>query len=236
MNELKSMADLLDLQTVDTAIDKLLDDRANLPALAEYKTAHAAALEATAALEEVKSRLRDLDLAVDKTEGELELAEAKLGRQEQRLFAGGMSAKETDNMRLEVESLRRQSSTMEDELLELLDQHETVQAETEAAIEVSSVSSSTEKALEATIAEAWRSIDIAIRRKEAQKKEIAPEVAEDLMDLYTELRTTRGGVVVGALDGRVCGACHIELSAAEHHEALQEDPPRCIHCGAILVP
>lgn len=236
MNELKSMADLLDLQTVDTAIDKLLDDRANLPALAEYKTAHAAALEATAELEEVKSRLRDLDLAVDKTEGELELAEAKLGLQEQRLFAGGMSAKETDNMRLEVESLRRQSSTMEDELLELLDQHETVQAETKAATEVSSVSSSTEKALEATIAEAWRSIDIAIGRKEAQKNEIAPEVAEDLMDLYTELRTTRGGVVVGALDGRVCGACHIELSAAEYHEALQEDPPRCIHCGAILVP
>ena len=35
---------------------------------------------------------------------------------------------------------------------------------------------------------------------------------------------------------RTCGACHIELSAAEHHEALKEDPPRCIHCGSILVP
>ncbi len=56
------------------------------------------------------------------------------------------------------------------------------------------------------------------------------------MELYTELRTARGGVVVGALEGRICGACHIELSAAEHHEALQESPPRCIHCGAILVP
>ena len=66
--------------------------------------------------------------------------------------------------------------------------------------------------------------------------EIAPQVDEELMELYTELRNTRGGVVVGALDGRTCGACHIELSAAEHHEALKEDPPRCIHCGSILVP
>ena len=79
-------------------------------------------------------------------------------------------------------------------------------------------------------------IDAQIGRKEAQKSELVPEVDEELMVLYTDLRNSRGGVVVGALNGRICGACHIELSAAEHHEALREDPPRCIHCGAILVP
>ena len=45
-----------------------------------------------------------------------------------------------------------------------------------------------------------------------------------------------GQPVVGALIEGVCGACHLKLSAAEEHEARQEDPPRCVHCRAILVP
>lgn len=236
MDELKSMADLLDLQQVDAAIDKLLDDRANLPALAEYRAAHAASSQATATATTAAERLRDLNLGVDKLEGELQLAEQKLEQQERRLFAGGMSAKETENMRLEVESLRRQKSTMEDELLDLLDRREAAEAEAGEAQHAAEAATATEKTLEGSIAEQWKTIDAEIARKEARKAEIAPEVDGDLMELYTELRSSRGGVVVGALEGRTCGACHIELSAAEHHEVLQDDPPRCIHCGAILVP
>ena len=236
MDDLKSMADLLDLQAVDAAVDKLLDDRAKLPALAEYQSAHAASTVAKTTYEAVAAQLRELDLAVDKTEGELELAEQKLELQEQRLFAGGMSAKETDNMRLEVESLRRQKSTMEDELLDLLDQREGVEKTTKEAEVIVASTGAEETRLEGAIAGAWKSIDDAIARKEVKKAEIVPLVEEDLMELYNELRATRGGVVVGALEGRTCGSCFIELSAAEHHEVLQDDPPRCIHCGAILVP
>ncbi len=236
MDDLKSMADLLDLQAVDAAVDKLLDDRAKLPALAEYQSAHAASTVAKTTYEAVAAQLRELNLAVDKTEGELELAEQKLELQEQRLFAGGMSAKETDNMRLEVESLRRQKSTMEDELLDLLDQREGVEKTTKEAEVIVAATGAEETRLEGAIAGAWKRIDDAIARKEVKKAEIVPLVEEDLMELYNELRATRGGVVVGALEGRTCGSCFIELSAAEHHEVLQDEPPRCIHCGAILVP
>lgn len=236
MDELKSMADLLDLQAVDAAIDKLLDDRANLPELAAYREAHVVSATAASAAQQAADELREVTLAVDKTEGELELAEQKLEQQEQRLFAGGMNAKETDNMRLEVESLRRQKSTMEDELLDLFERREGAEETAKASTEAADAATAAEKELEAAIAAAWNEIDAEIARKELRKTEIAPEVDEELMELYTDLRNSRGGVVVGALDGRTCGACFIELSAAEHHEALQEDPPRCIHCGAILVP
>ena len=236
MNELKSMADLLDLQAVDAKIDKLLDDRANLPALAEYREAHSASALAKTTLDTVSGEFRNLNLAVDKTEGELELAEQKLELQEQRLFAGGMSAKETEHMRMEVDSLRRQKSTMEDELLDLLDQAEGTEAVHNEAEQTVASAGGLETALEKTIAESWKAIDDEIARREVRKSELVPLVDEELLELYTELRETRGGVVVGALDGRTCGSCFIELSAAEHHEALRDDPPRCIHCGAILVP
>ena len=236
MKELKSMADLLDLQGVDAAIDKMLDDRANLPELAAYRTAHAASTVAAATLDDSSGRLREIFLATDKAEGELLMAEEKLGLQEQRLFAGGMNAKETEHMRMEVESLGRQKSGLEDELLELMQSREDADTANNDAKVADDHASQTEKSIEASIADAWKVIDAEIARKEARKATIAPEVDEDLMELYTELRLSRGGVVVGALDGRTCGACHIELSAAEHHEVLREDPPRCIHCGAILVP
>ena len=57
-----SLADLLDLHEVDLDIDRLLDERANLPELDEYKAAHeevtrleAAKIDADAALESVLS-------------------------------------------------------------------------------------------------------------------------------------------------------------------------------------
>lgn len=236
MEELKSLADLLDLQEVDSAIDKLLDDRQNLPALQDYKRAHAESVSKREALEAAQARQRELSLEADRVEGELQIGEQKLASQERRLYAGGMSARETENMRQDVASLRISKGQMEDRVLELLDLREKADAEVEAVEQELATATAEESSLEEMIAEAWRSIDAAIARQESRKAEIAPLVAEDLMDLYTDLRTRRGGVVVGALDHRTCGACHIELSAAEYHDAIQESPPRCIHCGAILVP
>ena len=63
-----------------------------------------------------------------------------------------------------------------------------------------------------------------------------PLIDEDLVILYEDLRETRDGRAVGALSGGVCGACHLMLSSAEENEARRQDPPRCVHCRAILVP
>lgn len=236
MDEIPTLADLLDLQEVDSAIDLLLDERQTLPELEQYKAAHALSEARARELEALESRHRELSLQIDKTEGELVIAEEKLGQQEKRLFAGGMSARETEHMRMEVESLRVQKVRQEDEVLELLDTRESVEAELEAARGALADAKETEESLEAAISDAWRRIDAEVARREARKAEIVPTIDEDLLDLYTKLRSSRGGVVVGRLDGRTCGACHMELSASEHHQVLQQRPPRCIHCPAILVP
>jgi predicted nucleic acid-binding Zn-ribbon protein len=236
MEELQSLADLLDLQEVDSAIDKLLDDRQNLPALQDYKTAHATTLAKKKALDTAVAEHREIALEEDKLEGELEMGEARLEQQERRLFAGGMSAKETENMRQDVASLRISKSKMEDRVIELLDLREAAEAAVVQAEKELATATAEEKELEEMIGEAWKSIDAMIARKEARKAEVVPSVDPDLLELYTDLRNRRGGVVVGALEHNTCGACHLELSAAEHHEAIKEHPPRCIHCGAILVP
>src|SRR5690606_17965244 len=112
--EIPAPADPPDARRPDLKIERPPARRATLPELERYR----AAQEQIDALDEQISKLSDevrqLELSVDKAEGELEMLETKLQEQETRLFAGGMSARETENMRLEVQALRNQQGTYEE--------------------------------------------------------------------------------------------------------------------------
>lgn len=237
MSDFRSLADLLELQKVDSEIDRLLDTRASLPELELYKAAH---LETEAVRRDLAGReavLQDSSLDLDKTSGELEMAEIKVGQQEQRLYAGGMSAKETENMRLDVESLRSRVREAEDRVLELLQAKETLENEITQIRDRLAVAEAEEQRLTVIIKDAWKGIDAELARREERKAAAIVLIPEDLLDLYERLRERKEGVAVGRLDETgVCGGCHLKLSAAERRQALAEDPPRCIHCRRILVP
>ncbi|NIA24555.1 MAG: hypothetical protein GWP04_03200 [Gammaproteobacteria bacterium] len=237
MSEFQSLADLLELQRVDSEIDRLLERRSSLPELERYKSAHLETEAVRKQLSEKETLLRELSLDLDRASGELEMAEAKVGQQEQRLYAGGMSAKETENMRLDVESLRNRVRETEDRVLELLELKETLEKEV-AVIRVQLTSAEAEEQrLSGIIKEAWKGIDAELARREERKMAAITLIPPDLLDLYEHLRERKDGVAVGRLDETwVCGGCHLKLSAAERRQALAEDPPRCIHCRRILVP
>ena len=237
MEELKSLSDLLDLQQVDTTIDRLIDQRQNLPALDEYRTADAEMRRLSGERDTAADHLKETNRALDKTNGELDLTKTKADTEEMRLYAGGLSARDADYLRQEVEMLRKKVSTMEDEALELMEALERAEGDSERLEAGVAEATDAKERLEAVIKAEWARIDADIAVNEGRKAEIVPLVDDDILELYTELRTTREGQqVVGELSDGVCGACHLKLSAAEENEARQEDPPRCIHCRAILVP
>ena len=236
MEPVRSLHDLLDLQDIDSQIDRLIDQRQNLPELSRYRASHEETVRIAAESDATGERLRETELAIDKTSGELEITQQKAGAEEMRLYAGGLSARDADYLRREVELLKGKIGSMEEEILELMEAREEIEsdlARSNAHLE----SESAHKAeLEGGIREAWRVIDTELAVKEHRKTEILPLIDEDLIDLYEELRRSRDGRAVGALTGGVCGACNLMLSSAEENEAKRQDPPRCIHCRAILVP
>ena len=236
MEPVRSLHDLLDLQDVDAHIDRLIDQRQNLPELVDYRAPHEATLAVGTARDETAARLRELELAIDKTSGELEITQVKAGAEEMRLYAGGLSARDADYLRREVELLKGKVGGMEEEVLELMESREEVEADLTRLDAELTVETSRKTELEAGIRESWRLIDAEIAVKEHRKSEIVPLIDEDLIDLYEGLRASRDDRVVGALNNGVCGACHLILSSAEENEARQQDPPRCVHCRAILVP
>jgi hypothetical protein len=236
MEEFRSLEDLLDLQVVDLEIDRLLHRRESMEELSLYRQAHEQVSGLDARLAEAEGNLRQLELAGDKAQGELDLSEQKLQREERRLYAGGLSAREAEAMRLEVEMLRRHISEREDHILELIDSREQAEAEVGALRAERAAAQGEKDRLDAIIKAEWQVIDADLARAEARKRDIVPLIAPELLDLYEELRPHKEGVAVGRLAESICGGCHLRLTAAERVQALREFPPRCLHCRRILVP
>lgn len=233
--EIPALADLLDVQDLDLDIDRLLHRRATLPELERYRAAQEQIDTYDERIRETSEELRELELATDKAEGELEMLETKLQEQETRLFAGGMSARETEHMRLEVQSLRGQQGASEERVLGLLDRLDPTREALSRLEAQREVLIGERDELEAAITAEWRQIDAEIARKEERKREALAPIPPDLVELYEKLRTTKEGVAVGRLENDTCGGCHIRLSPAEIAEVRASDPPRCVHCRRILV-
>jgi hypothetical protein len=203
--------------------------------LAAYKAAHEELGTLDVEIAEASDILRTLELDFDKSEGELEILEAKLNEHETRLFAGSMSARETEHMRLEVESLRGQREAMESRVLKLLDNVDPVREQVGQLQERRENLVAEKARLEASIKEDWKRIDAEVARKEERKAEAISPVPPDLLELYESLRAAKEGVAVGRFENGVCGGCNMALSPAERNEALSAEIPRCVHCRRILV-
>ena len=236
MEEFRSLEDLYDLQVVDLDIDRLLNRRRSLPELEQYRLAYDKVTALDAGLAEAEGRRRQSELAGDKAQGELDVAEDKMKREERRLYAGGIGARDAENLRREVEMLHRLASEREDQILELIDTREKAEAEVADLRREREAAQAEKDRLDAIIKEEWRAIDADIARAEVRKKGIVALIVPDLLDLYEELRPHKEGVAVGRLSEGICGGCHLRLSAAEQVQVLRESPPRCLHCRRLLVP
>lgn len=233
--QLTSLADLLDLQEIDLQIDRLLDQRQSLPELDAYKGTHEQVQRTEQERETLASELKQLELDLDKAEGELEILENKLQEHETRLFAGGMSGRETEHMRLEVQSLHGQRGAMEERVLGMLENIDPARSaleQVEAEIKAINIEKSR---LEASIKDQWKTIDAELARREEAKAKALEPISEELLDLYEKLRGIKEGVAVAPYDHGVCGGCHMTLSPAEQEEAFADALPRCVHCRRILV-
>lgn len=235
MEDIKSLHDLLDLQAVDSDIDRLLDRRAGLPELQAYRAADGELTTVEAALATTDARLGEIEVASSKSDGELGLEEDKAHREEQRLYAGGLSARDAEHLRAEVEMLRRRISEREDAILALLEEREGLEAK-KAELEADRDAIAAEKGrIEAVVTASWHEIDAEVARLEERKAGIVPLISPDLIELYEKIRPSKEGVGVARLGEGVCGGCHLTLSAAEQVDAGRQFPPRCIHCRRILV-
>lgn len=227
--------DLVALQAVDLEIDRLERRKATLPELEEFRRLRSRRLGVDAEHTEVSGQARAVDLEFDRANGELEIMEERLEVAEKRLFGGGMSAKETENRRMEVESLRRRIEEQEAGALDLMERREELTARlSDLSAELEKATAS-EETLGAAVRGIWGEIDAELAKRRSERELVVAPVPSEVLEVYETLRRDKGGVAAGRLEGGTCGGCNLALSESERREAAESDPARCPHCRRILV-
>jgi hypothetical protein len=230
---------LLDLQALDSSLDRLAHRRKTLPELAQIEEAEARLNRLSGDIVLIETEDSDLGREQSKLEGDIDQVRARMQRDQQRLDAGQVgSPRELENLQHEIESLRKRQSDLEDDELEIMEKREVVQARlAELRTEQEQVA--------ATLAEAEQRRDAAFaeigaetEKTQAQRAETATGLPADLVSLYEKVRTSSAGVGAAALHQGRCEGCHLQLNTTDINrirEADEDEVLRCEECRRILV-
>jgi uncharacterized protein len=228
---------LLDLQAADTALAQLAHRRRTLPQLAALADAQTRAADLQNELVDAQTRADDVAAEQRRLEADVETVRARAARDESRLQAGGLPSRELESLQHEIATLARRQSTLEDELLEVMERAEEADAAVQDATERLAAVRAEVSSLEGERDAAFSEMDAAVGRREPERVAIASEIPGELLALYERARA-HGGTGAALLRQRRCEACHIELSGSELAGVRNADPDevvRCDNCRAILV-
>lgn len=228
---------LLELQELDTAIDRLTARRRALETGQDLATARAEANEAERTVGELRLRRDELERDQRRFEHEIDSMSQKAAAEERRLYDGSVAnARELDSIRHEVENLARRRSDREDELLTVMQMLEDLEKEDREASERSDALRANVDEVERTASEELERIAGELDERSEARAALSATIDPELLELYEDLRPQKKGVAAVELVDGVCQGCHEQLSAV-YVDRLKRatGPKRCEHCRRILV-
>jgi hypothetical protein len=229
---------LLDLQAIDTELAQLTHRREHLPEVAAIAAADRQAEQLGAEVVEWQTQLDDLAGDQRRLENEVDTVQARAKRDDQRLTAGGLPAKELEGLQHEIATLARRQSVLEDELLEVMERREGLDAELASLVQRHQALAAERADLEARRDAALAEIDTSRTRRTGERSAVAADLPDDLLGLYDKIRAASGGVGAAPLRLRRCEGCHLELAGSEL-DSVRSAPAdavvRCDNCRRILV-
>lgn len=230
---------LLELQANDTSADQLRHRRANLPERAEISRLETVIAQRRASIAEPIAQRAALGREQKRLEDEIATITTKVTSVDSQLYGSSMtSPKEAQALQADLESLKRRQSTLEDEVLEVMEQLEPLDAQLEAEqAAVAQIEEEIER-VRATLVEHEIEVDAEAAEVDAARGALAEGVPPDLLAEYERLRPLHGGVAVARLSGPTCLGCHISLAAAEVDQLRRQPADAIVHCpdcGCLLV-
>jgi predicted nucleic acid-binding Zn-ribbon protein len=228
---------LLELADVDAELARVDHRRRTLPELAEIAEAEKAVQTRKDAKVANETALGDLDREVKRQEKEIDAVRAREDRDRALLAGGTVNSKQMTDLEHELNTLLRRQTTLEDELLELMERREAVELDGQhAGVELAKA--------EETLTDAAGRRDNALAdletvsvRRIADREKLVPSFPQPLLDLYERVRKNKG-IGASLLRARRCGACRIELdrtSISRIAGTAADEVVTCEECGAIMV-
>jgi predicted nucleic acid-binding Zn-ribbon protein len=230
---------LLDLQALDSALDRLTHRRRTLPELAEIEELQSRISRLADDVVLLETEDSDLGREQSKVDADVEQVRARMQRDQQRLDGGQVgSPKELENLQHEIESLHRRQSELEDVELEVMEKREVVQTRLDELRRDREQATLTLAETEQRRDTTWAEIDAEADKTTTQRGELVTSLPTDLTDLYEKIRSSSAGVGAAALRRGQCEGCHLQLNTTDLNrirEAEADEVLRCEECRRILV-
>jgi predicted nucleic acid-binding Zn-ribbon protein len=235
--EAKHQRSLLELTELDAELSRLAHRSTHLAEQQQYEQLQGEHQAANDRLAVLQIALDDLDGQSARFEGEIDGVRQREDRDRGLLNSGSAGAKQLTELQHELETLQRRQASLEDSLLEVMERREELQKR--QADELAVIDR-----LQNELGVAGQARDSAMedlestRRLKLQRRDgVTADLDADLLALYERLRAG-SGIGAGALQGRRCGACRIEIDSGELSRiaaADEDEVLRCPECGSILL-
>ncbi|MEU8340838.1 C4-type zinc ribbon domain-containing protein [Spirillospora sp. NPDC048832] len=230
---------LLDLQELDSSLDRLAHRRRTLPELAEIERLEGRLTELRDAIVAAETELGDLQREQRKAEQDVDQVRTRADRDQKRLDSGQVtSAKDLSSLQAEIESLHRRQSDLEEVVLEIMERTEEAEGRV-AALRADQAATQEELAgLSERRDAAQREIDEEAGTTSTARTAVAKDVPDDLLALYEKLRGQFGGVGAAKLFRGACQGCHLALNTVDLNNiraAAEDEVVRCEECRRILI-
>ncbi|WUI01979.1 C4-type zinc ribbon domain-containing protein [Spirillospora sp. NBC_00431] len=230
---------LLDLQELDSSLDRLAHRRRTLPELADIERLEGRLNEARDAIVAAETEVGDLEREQKKAEQDVEQVRTRADRDQKRLDSGQVaSAKDLGSLQAEIESLQRRQSDLEEVVLEIMERTEEAEGRVAALRADRSAAQDELSGLTERRDASLREIDEEAGTASAARTAVAKDVPDDLLALYEKLRGQFGGVGAAKLFRGACQGCHLALNTVDLNRirsAADDEVIRCEECRRILV-
>jgi predicted nucleic acid-binding Zn-ribbon protein len=232
-----SLAPLLELQKIDTALSQLVHRQANL----DQRKVLAASKAILAATESEKMQLAN-ELATAKSEiVTLETAnkkcEAQILKYSQQLRTV-IAPREAEALQHEIDAARSERSANDDKELELLETSDRLELQLQQITQQINDQSEAVTSATAALNEAVKFCDDEKKSLDDQRLSVATAIDSKLIKLYDVKRTKRTTPAVADLHGSKCQSCHLDLSVVELSALKKlgaDELAECPNCDCYLV-
>ena len=234
---MKGEDQLLELQELDTSVDRLEARRRHIESGEEVDEARRLTEEAEGRVGELRMALDSITSEERRLEHDVSSIGQRIAAEQGRLYDGSVgNPKELQAIQAEITSLQSRKSRLEDEELGQMERREELERRLPALEAELKAARDALDELEASSEREVGEIAATLEQRRAERESLVAGFDEELLELYEDLRAGKKGVGAAALKDGVCQGCHEKLSPLYLDRMKRsEGVKRCENCRRILV-
>ena len=220
------------LQQIDTEI------RQKKQRLGEVLRAQKETAELLGARQRMETAVTGLQTWQSKRENlnlELQSLKTKAKSAEQRLYSGNVkNPKELTDLQHSIDSLGRQQSALEDEILEAMIMIEDAEAEKKAAAAALQTIEAKWEESQSWLKKEQNELALRVHELTGQRQVRLGTITADSLAEYEALSRKTSGLAVVKIKESICTGCRLNVSAQKEKEAREGRKVYCANCGRML--